>query len=65
MAARDAIEAYKAAELRDAITGIPLKEMISEIWGFIAVLVVALFAMIFFPEIVLFVPKLFGYKPGS
>ena len=49
----------------NAITGIPLKEMISEIWGFIAVLIIALFAMIFFPEIVLFVPKAFGYKVGS
>jgi TRAP-type transport system large permease protein len=49
----------------NAITGIPLKEMISEIWGFIAVLVVALFAMILFPEIVLYVPKLLGYKVGT
>jgi TRAP-type transport system large permease protein len=49
----------------NAITGIPLKEMISEIWGFIAVLIVALFAMIFFPEIVLYVPKAFGYVPGT
>jgi TRAP-type transport system large permease protein len=39
--------------------------MISEIWGFIAVLVIALFAMIFFPEIVLFLPKMFGYKAGT
>jgi TRAP-type transport system large permease protein len=49
----------------NAITGIPLKEMISEIWGFIAVLVAALVAMILFPEIVLFLPKLAGYKAGS
>ena len=49
----------------NAVTGIPLREMISEIWGFIAVLIVALFAMIFFPEIVLYVPKAFGYVPGS
>lgn len=45
----------------NAITGIPLKEMISEIWMFIAVLVFALFVMIIFPETVLFLPKLFGY----
>jgi TRAP-type transport system large permease protein len=49
----------------NAVTGIPLKEMISEIWGFIAVLIVALFAMILFPEIVLFLPKLAGYKVGT
>ena len=49
----------------NAITGIPLKEMISEIWGFIAILIVALFAMILFPDIVLFLPKLLGYKPGT
>ncbi len=49
----------------NAVTGIPLKEMISEIWGFVAVLVVALFLMIIFPDIVLYVPKMFGYKVGS
>ncbi len=49
----------------NAVTGIPLKEMISEIWGFIAVLIVALFAMIVFPDIVLFLPKLAGYKAGT
>jgi TRAP-type transport system large permease protein len=49
----------------NAVTGIPLKEMISEIWGFIAVLVIALFAMILFPDIVLFLPKLAGYKVGT
>ncbi len=45
----------------NAITGIPLKEMISEIWMFIAVLIAALFVMIVFPETVLFLPKQFGY----
>jgi TRAP-type transport system large permease protein len=49
----------------NAVTGIPLKEMISEIWGFIAVLIIALFAMIVFPDIVLFLPKLAGYKVGT
>jgi TRAP-type transport system large permease protein len=49
----------------NAVTGIPLKEMISEIWGFIAVLIIALFAMILFPDIVLFLPKLAGYKVGT
>jgi TRAP-type transport system large permease protein len=45
----------------NAITGIPLKEIIGEIWPFIGVLVLALATMIFVPDIVLFVPKLFGY----
>ena len=47
----------------NATTGISLRDMISEIWVFIGVLIAALFAMIFFPEIVLFVPKMFGYVP--
>lgn len=46
----------------NAVTGIPLRTMIAEIWGFIAVLVAALFAMIFFPEIVLWLPRMFGYE---
>ena len=48
----------------NAVTGIPLRTMIAEIWGFIAVLVVALLAMIFFPEIVLWLPRMFGYEGG-
>lgn len=46
----------------NAVTGIPLRAMISEIWGFIAVLVAALFAMVLFPDIVLWLPRLFGYE---
>ena len=46
------------------VTGIPLRLMIAEIWGFIAVLIAALFAMIFFPEIVLWLPRMFGYQGG-
>jgi tripartite ATP-independent transporter DctM subunit len=48
----------------NAVTGIPLRTMIAEIWGFIAVLVAALLAMIFFPEIVLWLPRMFGYEGG-
>jgi tripartite ATP-independent transporter DctM subunit len=48
----------------NAVTGIPLRLMIAEIWGFIAVLIAALFAMIFFPEIVLWLPRMFGYQGG-
>jgi tripartite ATP-independent transporter DctM subunit len=46
----------------NAVTGIPLRTMIAEIWGFIAVLVAALFAMILFPDIVLWLPRVFGYE---
>ena len=46
----------------NAVTGIPLKEIISEIWLFIFVLLLALLLMIFFPEIILWVPEMFGYK---
>ena len=46
----------------NAVTGISLKEIISEIWMFIFVLIVALLIMIFFPEIILWLPEMFGYK---
>ncbi len=44
-----------------AVTGIPLRAMIREIWSFIAVLVAALLLMILFPEIVLWLPRQLGY----
>ncbi|WP_445679790.1 TRAP transporter large permease [Radicibacter daui] len=47
----------------NATTGIPLREIIREIWLFIAVLVFALALMIFIPGIVLWLPRQFGY-PG-
>ena len=46
----------------NAVTGISLKEIISEIWMFIFVLIIALLIMIFFPEIILWLPEMFGYK---
>jgi tripartite ATP-independent transporter DctM subunit len=46
----------------NAITGIPLRTIIAEIWPFVGVLVIALLLMILFPDIVLWVPHLFGYK---
>jgi TRAP-type transport system large permease protein len=45
----------------NAITGISLREQIAEIWPFVLVLVIALALMIFFPGIVLLVPRMFGY----
>ena len=46
----------------NAVTGISLREIISEILPFLLVLVGALLAMIFFPSIVLFLPRLLGYE---
>ena len=46
----------------NAVTGIPLKDIISEIWGFLAVLVLALVLLILNPAIVLWLPRLFGYQ---
>lgn len=45
----------------NAVTGIPLREIIAEIWLFLAALIGALLAMILFPEIVLWLPRQFGY----
>lgn len=45
----------------NATTGIPLAEIIREIWWFIAALVFALVLMIIFPQIILWLPGLFGY----
>ena len=46
----------------NAVTGIPLKEIIREIWAFLAVLLGALLLMILFPGIVLWLPRVFGYQ---
>jgi tripartite ATP-independent transporter DctM subunit len=46
----------------NAVTGIPLRTINRDIWPFIGVLVVALILMILFPELVLWLPRLFGYK---
>ena len=51
--------------INHSITGIPLKTIINAIWPYIAVLVSALFIMLFVPDTVLFLPKLFGYVPGK
>ena len=45
----------------NAVTRIPLAEIIREIWPFLAVLIAALLALIFVPEIVLWLPRSFGY----
>lgn len=45
----------------NATTGIPLREIISEIWSWVLVLVLSLVAMVLFPDLVLWVPRQFGY----
>ena len=47
----------------NAVTRIPLAEIIREVWLFLAVLIAALMALILFPGIVLWLPRVFGY-PG-
>ncbi|MEE2950168.1 MAG: TRAP transporter large permease [Pseudomonadota bacterium] len=45
----------------NAVTRIPLVEIIREIWLFLAVLIFALLLLILFPGITLWLPRLFGY----
>jgi len=47
------------------ITGIPLTSMYRHIWPFIVALVVALLVMLAVPDVVLWLPRLFGYQPGG
>ena len=46
----------------NAVTGIPLKEIIHEIWAFLAVLIAALVFLILTPDLVLWLPRIFGYQ---
>lgn len=46
----------------NAVTGIPLREIIREIWAFLLVLILALIVMILNPGLVLWLPRLFGYQ---
>ncbi len=45
----------------NAVTRIPVGEIIREVWPFVAVLISALIAMIVFPGIILWLPQAFGY----
>ena len=49
----------------NAITGIPLRTIITAIWPYVGVLTAALLIMLLVPDTVLILPKLFGYIPGS
>ena len=44
------------------LTGIPLRDIIREIWAFIAILIAVLLLMILVPDVVLWLPKQFGYN---
>ncbi len=46
----------------NAVTGIELKEIIREVWAFLAVLIAALLLLLFVPDIVLWLPRMFGYE---
>lgn len=46
----------------NAVTDIPLREIIAEIWAFLAVLVAALLLMLLVPDLVLWLPRLLGYQ---
>ncbi len=46
----------------NAVTGIPLKDIIREIWPFVFVLITALSFMILVPDVVLWLPRVFGYQ---
>lgn len=46
----------------NAVTGIPLRDIIRDVVPFLVVLVAALLAMILIPDIVLFLPRLLGYE---
>lgn len=45
----------------NAVTNIPLSEIIAEIWPFLGVLLVALLVLALSPDLVLWLPRLFGY----
>lgn len=46
-----------------SVSRTPLREVIREIWPFLAVMLVTLWVLVFVPEIVLFIPELLGYVP--
>jgi len=46
----------------NGLTGIPLRDMIRELWPFLLILVAALLLMVLVPETVLWLPRRFGYE---
>ena len=48
----------------NALAGIPIKDMLKEGWVFIVALLCVLLLMTLVPDVVLWLPKMMGYKPG-
>lgn len=46
----------------NGVTGIPLRDIIREIWVFVAALIGALIVLVLIPDMVLWLPRLFGYS---
>jgi tripartite ATP-independent transporter DctM subunit len=46
----------------NAITGIPYKDIVREVWKFIVALLAVLLLITVFPPLVLWVPRMFGYQ---
>jgi tripartite ATP-independent transporter DctM subunit len=46
----------------NGLTGIPLRAMVREVWPFIVVLIAALVLMIVVPDLVLWLPRQYGYR---
>ncbi|MDG4718776.1 MULTISPECIES: TRAP transporter large permease [Thalassospira] len=46
----------------NGVTGIPLRDIIREIWVFVAALIGALAVLVLIPDMVLWLPRLFGYS---
>jgi TRAP-type C4-dicarboxylate transport system permease large subunit len=46
----------------NGLTGIPLRDMIRELWPFLLILLAALLLMVLVPETVLWLPRRFGYE---
>ncbi len=46
----------------NAVTRISLREIIAEVWPFLGVLILAVLMMIFVPDFILWLPRVFGYS---
>ena len=46
----------------NAVADIPLREIISEIWAFLVILIAALLIMLLVPDLVLWLPRVFSYQ---
>jgi len=44
------------------LTGTPLKDIIREILPMVLIIIIVLFLITYIPDLVLFIPKLSGYK---